>query len=365
MQADRHQDQHRRLETLGSFAILDTEPEGAYDDIARLAAVICETPVGLVSLVAEDRQWFKAKVGLCVDQTTLDQSICSHAILQQGFLEVPDTQEDPRTRDNPLCIGEDAFRFYAGAQLVAADGMPLGTLCVLDRRPRQLTEMQKDAMQVLARQVMTQLELRRALRNAEILRREVDHRVKNSLQSLSSLTRIERRDSDTPEVIAALDLMANRLDAVSTLHEILHQADAGSNVDLAGYVIRVCDRLTPLMPGNVQAKSSGVAVEVATDQAVAVGMLVNELVANSLKHAFPDERDGRITIDMTRLDDGRVQVDYCDDGIGWGDGPTRRGGLGMRIIELACEELGCELETGDAVDGGATARIAFDPRRRD
>ena len=365
MQAGWHQDQEQRLETLGSFAILDTEAEADYDDIARLAAAICETPVGVVSFVDAERQWFKAKVGICTTETPLDQSICSHAILQQGFVEIPDTLDDPRTRDNPLCQGEDGFRFYAGAQLVAGNGLPLGTLCVLDRRPRRLTDLQRDAVQVLARQVMTQLELRRTLRNADMLRREVDHRVKNSLQSLASLARIERRDSDAPEAVAALEMMGNRLDAVATLHEILHQSDAGPNVDLGVYVGRICAHLSQLMPDNVEARCNGIAVEVSTDQAVAVGTLVNELVANSLKHAFPDERAGRITIDMAQLDDGRVTVAYSDDGAGQGDAAPRDGSLGMRIIEVACDELGCTLVTEDGVSTGMSARFAFQPRRRD
>ena len=150
-----------RVAALHRYDILDTIPEQEYDDIARLASYICQTPVALISLVDTERQWFKAKVGLNAEQTSRDVSFCAHAILQDEVLEIPDARADDRFAANPLVTGDMGLRFYAGAPLLTPDGHAVGSLCVVDRTPRMLTAEQKVALQALARQVMGQLELRR------------------------------------------------------------------------------------------------------------------------------------------------------------------------------------------------------------
>lgn len=159
-----------RLKTLRGYAVLDTLPEQAFDDLALLAAHICQTPVALISLVDEQRQWFKAKVGLSATETSRDIAFCAHAILYADeLLEVRDAQLDPRFADNPLVTDDPHIRFYAGAPLVAPDGSALGTLCVIDHVPRKLSATQKQAMQALSRQVITLLELRRSLNAQKVL----------------------------------------------------------------------------------------------------------------------------------------------------------------------------------------------------
>ncbi len=157
-----------RLEALAATGILDTPPEAEFDDIAQLAALVCDTPVALVSLVAEDRQWFKAQVGFPLCETALNASVCAYTLAAPDLLTIPDLTVDPRTRDNPLVIGEPFIRFYAGAPLRDADGQVLGSLCVIDHEPRPggLTERQADALRRLARQVMTVLRERQL--NAEM-----------------------------------------------------------------------------------------------------------------------------------------------------------------------------------------------------
>jgi anti-sigma regulatory factor (Ser/Thr protein kinase) len=162
-QQDANRREAERLEALRAYQILDTDPEVAFDDLALLASHICATPMAAITLVDEHRQWFKARVGLPVHQTARSISFCTHAIEQRGIFVIRDASKDERLRDNPQVIGDPHIRFYAGAPLITRDGHALGTLCVVDRRPRQLTQSQLEALSVLRRQVEAQLELRRRL----------------------------------------------------------------------------------------------------------------------------------------------------------------------------------------------------------
>jgi GAF domain-containing protein len=150
-----------RLEALRQYKILDTPAESAYDDITELAAFICDVPIALISLIDSDRQWFKSKVGLGVEETSRDISFCTYAILNQGMMVVNDTLNDPRFVNNPLVTDAPGIRFYAGVPLITPSGYAMGTLCTIDRQPRDLSESQKKALSALARQVVVQFELRR------------------------------------------------------------------------------------------------------------------------------------------------------------------------------------------------------------
>src|SRR5437899_10797978 len=152
-----------RVAALEKFAILDTDPEQSFDDLTLLASFICKTPIALISLVDEDRQWFKSRVGMDAKETSRDIAFCSTAILQSDVFVVPDALKDDRFRDNPLVVSEPHIRFYAGAPLINEDGYALGTLCVVDRSPRELTFDQKEALRALSRLVLAQLEFRRNL----------------------------------------------------------------------------------------------------------------------------------------------------------------------------------------------------------
>ncbi|PTM39557.1 HWE histidine kinase domain-containing protein [Bosea sp. 124] len=152
-----------RLAALRRYDILDTPTEAEFDDIAKLAAASFDAPIGIVNLIADVRQWFKAEVGIGVRELPLDVSICAHAIVQSDIMVIRDTLEDPRFACNPLVQVEGGLRFYAGAPLRTPDAQIIGTVCVLDRAPRPdgITDRQRLTLEVLARQVMTQLELRR------------------------------------------------------------------------------------------------------------------------------------------------------------------------------------------------------------
>jgi diguanylate cyclase (GGDEF)-like protein/PAS domain S-box-containing protein len=149
-----------RLNALQALDILDTPPELPFDDLTRLAAFACETPIALISLIDPCRQWFKSRFGLDATETHRDIAFCSHAILQGELFIIPDATSDERFKDNPLVTGEPKIRFYAGMPLTNAEGYNLGTLCVIDRVPRILTPPQQDALRALARQVIAQFVLR-------------------------------------------------------------------------------------------------------------------------------------------------------------------------------------------------------------
>lgn len=159
----------QRLASLKRYRVLDTDPEQAYDDLTTLASAVCKAPIALISLIDSDRQWFKARVGMDTTETPRELAFCAHAILQPDYvLEVGDAQLDPRFAGNPLVTGDPGIRFYAGAPLVSSDGMPIGTVCVIDRMPRTLSEEERKALQSLSRQVVAQLELRQAMAGLEL-----------------------------------------------------------------------------------------------------------------------------------------------------------------------------------------------------
>ncbi len=168
-------DETARLAALRRYRILDTEPEQAFDDLTLLAAQICETPIALITLLDEKRQWFKSRLGTSATETARSVAFCAHTIQQDDMFVVPDTWADERFRENPLVVGEPRVRFYIGAPLVTHDGHALGSLCVLDRVPRTLTAEQQAALDALRRQAVAQLELRLNIDELAQALRERDH----------------------------------------------------------------------------------------------------------------------------------------------------------------------------------------------
>ena len=160
-------DEAERIEELQKYHILDTEPEGEYDDLVFLASKICGTPIALMSLVDTQRQYFKSRIGLDVTETPRDVAFCAHAIMQKEMMVVPDALKDQRFAGNPLVTADPNIRFYAGAPLITPMGHAMGTLCVIDRVPRTLNESQQEALQALGRQVVALLQLRMAKEQAE------------------------------------------------------------------------------------------------------------------------------------------------------------------------------------------------------
>jgi len=189
-----------RLEALRRYKILDTDPEEAFDDLTILASHICETPVALISLIDSDRQWFKSKVGVSMSETPREVSFCSVAIQQPDLFVISDASKDPRFSSNPFVVSDPKIRFYAGAPFTSSDGHPLGTLCVVDVVPRELTPSQETALLALSRQVQAQFELRN-----------------NLIELRSALDQRDRAESERDRTIVELQHALNHVQRLSGL----------------------------------------------------------------------------------------------------------------------------------------------------
>jgi hypothetical protein len=182
-------DDASRVAALEKYAILDTDPEQVFDDLTLLASFICKTPIALISLVDEKRQWFKSRVGITDTETSREIAFCSNAIQQSDLFIIPDALEDDRFRNNPLVVSDPHIRFYAGAPLINEDGYALGTLCVVDRSPRNIEPEQKDALKALSRLVLGQLEFRR---NLLLLKEALTDRTKEEHQRQRELLHVQQ-----------------------------------------------------------------------------------------------------------------------------------------------------------------------------
>jgi two-component sensor histidine kinase len=358
----------QRLAALRRYQILDTPREKEFDDIVAVLSAICETPISVINLIDEGRQWFKAEVGLGVRETPLPASICAHAILQRGLFVVPDTLQDRRFSDNPLVVGAPGLRFYAGALLETSEGFPLGTICVLDYKPRVLNDNQKALLRLMASQIMKLLDARllvaseRAARaeaealvkENEVLVRESDHRVMNSLTLVSAVLALQSRGA-TPTVKAQLEEARRRVHAIAAVHRELHQKGSNAEIEVAPFLKRLCESLKENAPSQI----SDIAlvsdeVRLPSETASALGLMVAELVGNSFKHAFPGSRTGSLSVAFSNRDNGWT-LTVTDDGVGLPPGfdPSKSKGVGMRVIMSLAKRLNATLEVKFRPSGAA------------
>lgn len=220
-------DEAQRLSSLYSFDVLDTEREDIFDEIVELAANICDAPIALVSLIDQSRQWFKASVGLAISETARSVSFCAHAILQPGLFTVPDARLDARFVDNPLVTGPPHIRFYAGAPLFTEEGHGIGTLCVIDQLPRELTPQQQKALMVLRTHVLKLLDLRRKTHQLSEVNREletfsytVSHDLRAPLRAITGYGQILLEDHFAELGEATRGLIQHMLDASHRMDQL-------------------------------------------------------------------------------------------------------------------------------------------------
>lgn len=400
-----------RLQALYRYELLDTLCEDAFDELTRLASLICETPIALVSLVDSDRQWFKSKVGLDAEQTPREQAFCAYSILDDPVFEVPDALQDPRFVDNPLVVGEPHIRFYAGAPLVANDGYRLGTLCVIDRRPRSLSPQQSEALRALSRQAMSLIELRSALaevnhqsrlieRTRELyeqtLQRQledkersqrrsflgrVSHEFRTPLNAVIGMTSLLKKTAKTPTQARQLGLIAraseHMLELISNTLE-LSRADGG---DGAGEVAKfglhtlVAD-IIELMRTRALARNNRLTVDLGNSESEfsSNARHVRQILLNLLSNAIKFTSNGEVVVTL-RQDHNGLVIAVRDTGIGMqpeqlerafdeytrfahGDGQPGSG-LGLAITQALCRRLSGNIVLSSTFGTGTTATVTL------
>jgi two-component sensor histidine kinase len=359
VKAELHSAEGYRLDALRRYGILDTPRESDFDEVVKVASAICGTPISVINLIDEGRQWFKAEVGLGVRETPLDSSICAHAILQPGLFIVPDTTLDRRFADNPLVTGDPHLRFYAGALLETPEGFPLGTVCVLDYKPRELDDTQKAFLRLMASQVMKLLDLRRIavvehaarikaeelVKENQTLMREGDHRLMNSLQLVQSLLALQSRSTSSEEVRTQLDLAGNRVIAIATVHKQLHLTGSMEEVDIAEFLRRLCESLKYTAPAQIAAiKVTADSARFRSDVASGMGLLVAELVTNSFKYAYAVGESGNIAVDF-KQDSGGWCLQVSDEGRGLPEGfdIDQSKGFGLQVVKAFVRRLDAKM----------------------
>jgi len=350
-----------RVAALHRYEILDSASDADFSDFVQIASDICDTPIAAINLIDGHRHWTLTGIGHGAQELPLDHSICAQAILQQDMFVVADLSSDHRFHDNPLVLDDPKLRFYASALLETPAGLRIGTVCVLDHvaRPEGLSVRQRFTLQALARQIMTQLELRRAmlditqgnatrdrlqasLNEKDVLLKEVHHRVKNNLQLISSLLNLQASRIADPITVSLLEDSRNRVRSMAMVHENLYRAGNFAEVAMKAHIESLCahlHRAYGLSRIDISAESDDVTLDL--NRAVSCGLIVNELVSNALKHAFPDDRSGRVIVTFSGTPDVACQLTVRDNGIGLPDAidVANTSSLGLQLVRDLVEQL--------------------------
>ena len=335
-----------RIEALHKYRILDTDPEKAFDDLTILAAHICQTPVALISLIDSERQWFKSRVGIDVTETPREVSFCAVAIQQPNLFIVPDATKDPRFSTNPFVVSDPKVRFYAGAPFTSSDGHPLGTLCVVDVVPRQLTSSQENALLALSRQVQAQFELR-----------------KNLMDLRAALEERDRAEAERDRTIVDLQ---QALDHVQRLSGLLPACSA-------------C-KLDVTIPASANAISGVVdgVMQIAREMKCAEGneyqieLALREALANAIVHGCDNDPNKKVECCVACTESSDIVIVVRDPGQGFaltdvpnplaGENLHSTHGRGIYLInqlmdEVSFERNGAEIRMRKSASAPATSGV--------
>lgn len=363
-----------RILSLKKYDILDTPPDGSFDRITRLAAILLEVPIAIVTLVDTDRIWFKSRYGLDVQQIGRDPGLCASAILSDNFYEVNDAPSDPRTLANPLVASQFGLRFYAAVPLKVKDGYNLGTLCVIDKKSKKLQPKQVETLQYLADILIDQLELRLAARTAIYQQNNVlsiaAHDLKTPLTTISAWAELAKMSKHDPD---AVEKMCNEIkhagDKLNIMvNELLETArkEAG-NVQLKFDRVEFSKMVQQVVSTNeVLAKNKNIKLElnildhpVINGDSDRLGEVADNLINNAIKYS---PRDKRISITIREQDKFAI-LEVNDEGQGLSDQDKKK--IFQRFARLSSVPTGGESSTGlglsivkslvEAHDGEVTA----------
>jgi signal transduction histidine kinase len=390
------ENEEERLQALASYNILDTIPEKDFDDITRIAAHICQTPIALVSLIDHDRQWFKSHHGLDAEETPRNLSFCAHAILDpDNVLVVPDSLMDDRFKDNPFANGPPDVRFYAGAPLMTPDGFPLGTLCVIDSQPRELSQEQIHALEALSSQVVAQLELRKNVRELQFSQKELEssvedlkrfayvtsHDLKTPLRGMASIVDwllSDHADQLNDEGKNYLDLLQSRAVIMQNLIDGILEYSRTLNRDRTTYgpldLAKTIDQAIMLTEaqGIAEFTTSGIEEAEITSSPMAVLQILQNLIGNAIQHREAETCNIDIAYEKN-LDFHMISI--TDDGPGIAPryhekifemfqtlGPTKKEGdrgtgIGLASVKKLVEKMDGKVDLISDAGQGATFKV--------
>ncbi|KPZ64348.1 Autoinducer 2 sensor kinase/phosphatase LuxQ [Pseudoalteromonas sp. P1-16-1b] len=356
IKASTPEDELSRLKDLYEYDVLDTEAEKSFDDLTLLASDICETPISLISLVAPDRQWFKSKQGIDVDETARDISFCSHAILENQVFEVQNALTDTRFHDNPLVTNDPNIRFYAGAPLITPRGNAIGTLCVISDKPKKLSSKQINALTVLSKEVIAQLELRlnnkklvmalekQKAHNKELekLKEEADtanntkskflanmtHELRTPLHGILNLaefaiseTTTEEKDSTLKSILKSAHYLSNIVNDILDFSKI----EAGK-LEIEHIDFNLNDVISDVIkPQLQQASTKGIKLITSVDPKIAdnlkgdplrVSQILNNLCSNAIKFTKTGQVELKVSIKSSTLQTQLLKFEVIDTGLG-------------------------------------------------
>jgi len=390
------QNENERLAALNGYQVLDTMPEQEFDDLTQIASQICQTPIALISLVDQSRQWFKSKVGLDASETPRDLAFCSHAILQSDVFIVPDSFKDERFHDNPLATGAPNVRFYAGAPLKTPSGHQIGTLCVIDHVPRKLSAQQVSALQALARQIVSQFELRISIARVENATKtktrflaNMSHEIRTPMNGIIGMTNLLLGSIDDPVDAERLRIIQNcgnsLLNLIDDVLDFSKLEVDKVELEFQPFLLHsVVDEVVELL--NIRASEKGLTLSYrsmetgplcVSGDATRFRQVLMNLVTNALK--FTEVGSIEILSQAEKLDDGRWKIQFSvkDSGIGIPEqikgklfvpfsqvdaSTTRRfggSGLGLAICKGLCEKMSGSVWVESVEGRGSTFSFSF------
>jgi signal transduction histidine kinase len=314
-----HPQESIRVQELLKYEVLDTDDERCFDELTELASIICGTPISLISLVDDHRQWFKSRVGLDAQETEKEIAFCSHAILQEDVFEVPNTLKDERFTDNPLVTEAPSIRFYAGAPLINDQGYPLGTLCVIDNEAKKLSDTQKKALTTLAHQVVSQLELR--LHNKRLKRINAEkekfyamiaHDLRSPFNGILGLSRVLVTKANSMDPSAISTYSKAILDSSLTIYQLLDEILQWANECIgqkqcrpaSHNLVALCQSAKEILTPALDAKDLNLTLEIEPELMVfADDTLLKAVLRNLLSNAIKySERNNEILIHANQVD---------------------------------------------------------------